>query len=69
MTMKDIFGIIFFSSLGVLLVLLLLSIPLIPIAVFAWVLCQFMETSDAVLLTLVTVIPYTMIFLKFVKHF
>ena len=69
MTMKDIFGIIFCLSLGVLLVLLLLSIPLVPVAAFAWVLCQFMETSDAVLLTLVTVIPYTMIFLKFVKHF
>lgn len=69
MIMKDIFGIIFFSSLGVLLVLLLLSIPLIPIAAFAWVLCRFMETSDAVLLTLVTIIPYTMIFIRFVKHF
>ena len=67
--MKDIFGIIFFSSLGVLLVLLLLSIPLIPIAAFAWVLCQFMETSDAVLLALVTIIPYTMIFIRFVKRF
>ena len=67
--MKDIFGIIFYSSLGVLLALFLLSLPLIPIAAFAWVLCLFMDTSYATLLTLVTIIPYTLIFIRFVKNF